>query len=231
MPITVGKYDTEDIAEKENFKKVLKNIQAKTGIVIPSNFEVELHEAQNSKGETPFERAVNYFNMMNARKLLVPDLMGFSGKEISGGSYALGQEHFSIYYKVIELDRKYLANLYTSNIVAPLLLWNYGSRYKGEFKYLAIDEEKKNKYAELWLEAIKTGRIPPTDEQTNHFLKNIEYPEVSEEEFQERKVKEEEDKQREIEQREREKEEREKQVPVQQPQKEQLPEEKKMSKE
>jgi len=187
-PPVVGKYDRKDKNIVDKFKKVLKNLQVQTGITIPLEYEIKLLEA-NSKGESVFERAINYYNMMIARKLLIPDLMGFSGKEISGGSYALGKEHFDIFYKIIELDRKYVEMLLTRHIIQPLIFWNFGNKYTGKFIFQKVDSEREEKHAELWIKAVQTGMVDTDIEQWNHFFKTIGYPEQKEKEKEEQPIK------------------------------------------
>lgn len=185
MPTAVGKMSPEaGSGDKDRFKKVLENIQAKTSIVIPKEFEVEFLESTRG-GEKSFETAIDKYNMMIARKMLIPDLMGMSGSETAGGSYALGKEQFTIFYTTIEYERNNMKRMINRDIIAPLVLWNFGSSVKAEFRWKPIDADKKNNAMKLWIEALKTGKLPVTKNHINWFLGLNEIPEISDEEYDE----------------------------------------------
>jgi SPP1 gp7 family putative phage head morphogenesis protein len=177
MPTAVGKMPkAAGVADKDRFKQILKNIQAKTSITIPDDFTVELLEV--SKGAGEYERAINKYDNMIARRMLIPDLMGFSGERTGGGSYSLGQEQFNIFYTIINYIREDLSRMINKEIIYPLVALNFGPQYQAEFVWTPIDDKKKESDMTLWLEAVKTGKIPVDEVQANWFLKQIGAPEV-----------------------------------------------------
>ncbi len=192
-PTVVGTYGPNMIQHKEDLKKVLKNIQAKSSITIPEGVLLDLLEKTGS-GETDFERAIQFFNMSIARKMLIPDLLGFGGKETQGGSYSLGQEHFGIFYAVIEQIKKEIENMWNRYVIQPLTTWNFGNDIKAKFKFSKVDEEKKIAAMTVWLEAVKTGEVPVTNTHINWMLSQLDMPEIEESEFEEMEAKAEEEK-------------------------------------
>jgi len=162
-------------ADKNVFIKMLKNIQSKTALTIPEGFEIELLQVAASR-TTEYESAINRYDTMIARSVLVPDLIGISGSQTSGGSYALGKEQFNIFYTVIAYIRNDIERLINKEIIAPLILWNYGSKTEAKFKFNAIDEERKKSDLTLWLESVKTGKIPVYGDHINWLLEQVNAP-------------------------------------------------------
>jgi len=182
MPTAIGKMPrSAGEGEKNLFKQILKNIQSKTSITTPDDFTVEFLEAANSTGE--YEQALNKYDLMIARKMLIPDLLGFSGAQTGGGSYALGKQQFNIFYTAIEFLRTDLQRLVNRDLIQPLALWNYGSGLEAEFKFKKVDEERRANDMELWLKAVQTGKVPVTPQHVNWFLDLVNAPEITDEEF------------------------------------------------
>jgi len=170
-------------AEKNMLLRMLDNMQAKTAFIIPEDFKLEM--MQVTKGTSDFEAAINKYDSMIARKMLLPDLLGFSGHQTGGGSYALGKEQFALFYATIEYVRQDIQNLVNREIINPLVMWNFGTGINAKFKFRKVDDEKKSEYVQTWLEALRTGQIPTTKTQINWFLQSINAPEITEEEFAE----------------------------------------------
>lgn len=176
MPTHVGKMPrSAGEAEKETFKKIIKNIQSKSGVTIPNDFTLELLEVAGS-GASEYEKAINKYDTMIARSCLVPDLIGLSGSETAGGSYALGKEQFNIFYNTIAYLRNDIQRLINKEIITPLVVWNFGSKHEAKFKFNIIDEERKRADLTMWLEAVKSGNIQVTPEQVEWFCDQVNAP-------------------------------------------------------
>ena len=185
MPTVVGTYPKNLKGEKDRLKKVLKNIQAKTGIVVPEGVVLDLLEkSSGSSGQSEYESALDKYNTLIARKMLVPDLMGFSGSETGGGSYSLGKEQFNMFYNNIKHEERNLLRIINRDIVNPLVLWNFGSGYKAEFIPSQVDDAKRSEDIKNWLEGVKTNKVPVNFESINWFLKSVNAPEIDEAEFE-----------------------------------------------
>jgi len=180
-PTAVGKIPrSAGSKEREDFIKVMKNLQSKTAITIPADFELMLLQSTNSAGE--FESAIDKYNTIIARKLLIPDLMGFSGGKTAGGSFALGKEQFDIFYTMRNYDRQSIEKIVNKDLIKPLLEWNY-IKEEAEFSFSPVDDDQKESMLKLWLESVKTGKIPVNLDTTNWFLRNVDAPEIEEGEW------------------------------------------------
>ena len=175
-PTPVAKYplNTPDQAITD-LHDVIKQFQAKTAITVPKEVEIEFIEAK-SNGEA-YIKGIDIMNMMIGRSLMVPDLLGISGSEVSGGSHALGQEHIGLYFKHLERKRKILENLINYHIIKPLVITNYGFQDKmPEFKFKQIQEDNMVEKLKLWLESAKLKNYEVTDEEINYFRSQINFP-------------------------------------------------------
>lgn len=176
-PKPVGKYplaSKDGIATK--LSQILKSFQAKTSIVIPKEVEVEWLEAKTN-GEA-FLKAINLWNMLIGRALLIPDLMGFTGGETKGGSFSLGKEQINIHFKHIARKRKALEDAINKQILSAIILWNWGDIEKPpKFEFKPLQDELALDYARLFLEAVKGKVYKANDEEINHFRKAIHFPE------------------------------------------------------
>jgi SPP1 gp7 family putative phage head morphogenesis protein len=178
MPLTVGTMpEKAGLEERNQLLNVLNNMQAKTAIVIPNDVLIDLKSVA-SGGSAEYEKAIDKYNLMISRKFLLPDLLGFSGAQISGGSYALGEQQFNIFYNTVEYIRMDLCRLINRDIINPLVEWNYGKNEYAEFKFKPIDKERQKNNMLLWLDAVKSGKIPITNEHINWFLNRVEAPEI-----------------------------------------------------
>ena len=162
--------------ERANLKTALKTMQASTGILIPDGVDMEL--VFPSAGNTGFEAAIDKYNMMIARSMLIPDLIGVGGKEISGGSYALGEKHFDIFFMTISRYRNDLELVINRKIIQPLCRWNFGLEPEEcpRWGLNPLEDSNKQEYIKLWTEAIKGKIWKASDEEIDHFREQVKFP-------------------------------------------------------
>ncbi len=176
-PTPVAKYDKN--APPEAITKIfnaMKTFQAKTALAIPKDIELEFLEA-TSKGEA-YEKAINMFNMFIGRALFIPDLLGFSGGQTSGGSLALGKEQMQFFVKHIQRRRKALEDLINNEIVWTIVFHNWGfvDNYP-RFKLAPVNETEAVEFAKIWLEAVKGRVYKPSEMEINYFRSLLKFPE------------------------------------------------------
>ncbi len=165
--------------DKNDLMDTLKNLQAKTGIRVPEGVDLKLLFPPS--GNTDFERAIDKHNMMISRSMLIPDLIGIGGKAVSGGSFALGEKHFEMFFMTIEKDKKGLERAINRQIIQPLCLWNFGLKEEyPEWKLNEIADKDKKDLLALWVDAVKGKLWKPTDEEINHFRRKVKFPESDE---------------------------------------------------
>lgn len=176
-PIPYAKYDSNVPQSKVNeIFNIIKRFQTKTAIAFPKSFEVDFLQS-TSNGEA-YIKGINLFNMIIGRSLLMPDLIGLSGSETSGGSFSLGKEQIEMFFKHIRRRRNALERLVNRHIVQPLVVWNYGNiEHFPKFKLNPISEQDSMEYAKAFVEAMKGSLYKPNDEEINHFRKLIKFPE------------------------------------------------------
>lgn len=184
-PVPVGRYDKN--APQTAIDKIfesLKKFQTKTALVIPKEIELEFLEAKNT-GEA-YTKAIHLFNMFIGRSLFIPDLLGFTGSETSGGSLALGEKQLNLFFMHINRRRANLENTINRELVRTLIIYNYGFlKNPPKFKFKPLDDMKAVDLAKTWLEAIKGKSYKPNEEEVNHFRKLVKFPEGDVEFFQE----------------------------------------------
>jgi len=182
MPTTIGKYDpnTTNTDLVTRFTTVLKDIQQKTTITIPEGFDVSFLEAMR-RGPADYKEAISTYNLMIARSLLVPDLLGFS-KEAEGGSYSLGQKHFDIFMISVERVRRQIELLIKQELIKYIIQLNFGEQEKyPDFKFKPLTERNKEELAKVWLDAAKFGVLQPTPKELSYFREVTGFPEPKEE--------------------------------------------------
>jgi SPP1 gp7 family putative phage head morphogenesis protein len=176
-PIPVGRYDKN--APKESIDKlfeIFKKFQTKTAIVIPKEIEAEFLEAKNS-GDA-YIKAIHLFNMFIGRALFIPDLLGFTGGETSGGSLALGEKQMNLFFLHVLKRRTFLENIVNKELVWPQIAYNYGFvKNYPKFRLKPLDDNAAVDLAKVWLEAVKGKAYKPTEEEINHFRKLVKFPE------------------------------------------------------
>lgn len=158
-PMAVGKYDKNLTPQEQidQFVNVLNNLQAKTSIVLPADLELSFVEA--TKGGEGFERAIDKYNMLIARKMLVPDLMGLGGSETGGGSYALGGIQHKIFLQTLERPRRAVQRAINRNLIAPLLKMNFPEGVEAEFSWKPMSEDYAMEKVKLVMEAFSKGGL------------------------------------------------------------------------
>ncbi len=187
-PTPVAKYDRSigTTTEIQALHNTIKKLQTSSALTIPKDIDISFLEASGNGGQT-YVDGINMFNMFIGRALFVPDLLGFQGGEISGGSYALGEHQMGVFFKHIMRRRRTIENLINEHLIKPMVIWNHGFVDNfPKFKLNPIEEKKAVENAKLWLEAVKGKALPaPTLEEINQFKRIVDFPETSEEEWEE----------------------------------------------
>lgn len=168
MPVVKGTYDdTIGKEEQEKLQTVLNNIQTKTSMVLPKDIEVELLEATRG-GNAGYDLAIDKYNLMIARSLLMPDLMGFSGHQTSGGSYSLGQSQYQLFLMILEKTREQLEICINRQIIKPLVEYNFGKLgFYPEFKFKQMSNTQKIEALKVWTEFVSKSGYKPSEEEIN----------------------------------------------------------------
>ena len=178
-PFPVGKVSGEFGTTKVNeLISILDSIQQKVSLVIPKEADLELLKVGNSSGE--YDMAIERYNQMIARALLIPDLVGF-GQTIKGGSYSLGEKHFDAFLRICEFEQIQLQELVSDNAIKQLIDINFGKQeHYPKFKFLPFSDERLKEYAEIFISAVERGKMPVGEEDWNHMRSIFGYPDIPE---------------------------------------------------
>lgn len=175
-PTPIAKYEPNSPQNVvDNIHNAIKRFQAKTAMTIPKSFEVDFLET-SSNGEA-YHKAINIFNMFIGRSLFIPDLLGLSGSETAGGSFALGQEQFDLIYRHIDRRKKTLERIINHELVRPIVFYNHGiiDNYP-KFRFKPIKDENINEFIKLWIESQKGKIYKASDEEVNYFRELVGFP-------------------------------------------------------
>ena len=175
-PTPVARYDKS--APKDSVTAIhnaIQKLQVKSALTIPKDIEMDFVEAK-SNGEA-YEKAINLFNTFIGRSLMVPDLLGFSGSETSGGSFSLGENQMNVFFRHIERRRKTLERIVDQHIIKPIVVFNHGIQEKyPKFKFKPLKDEDAKEFAKVWIEAVKGKFYKPSDEEINKFREFVKMP-------------------------------------------------------
>lgn len=178
-PLVIAKVPTTQKKDRAAVDRALNNMSARTTLRLPTGVEVEVIFPPSA--QTAFEIALNKFNQMIARSMLIPDLLGMSGKETTGGSHALGQKQFEMFFLTIGSSRKDLERVINHKIIIPLAVANHGiTRNFPVWRLNPVSETDKVEYLKLWVDATKGKIYKPTDDEINHFRTQTKFPESNE---------------------------------------------------
>lgn len=174
----IGRYKPSmSTAEISRLHATLRSIQDNTTLTLPEEAQVEFLQAAKDSSDT-YNKLLHMCNMWIARSLLIPDLLGVSGDQVSGGSLALGKEHFKIFLSTIANDRLVLQKRITSKIVRPLVKVNFGD-VPCEFQFKPIESGEEKEYLRLWVDAVNGRLFKPTEAEINHLRRKTGFPEGS----------------------------------------------------
>lgn len=177
-PTVLGKYKPSYTASDiQKFFEVLKSLQNNSTAVLPEEVLVDFIQPARDSTDA-YCRAIDKYNMQIARAILVPDLLGLGGGETSGGSFALGKEHFKVFMGTIKKDRISMERKITQRLVAPLANVNFGPEAAAnvKFEFVPFSDDIVVEYAKTWADLVKSKLFEPSDEEINHFRAIVGFP-------------------------------------------------------
>lgn len=174
-PTIIGEYpDDFDSNKVTRLQTILKTIQNSTVAVMPEGTKIDFKMPQRDSSDI-YENGITLLNTMIARALLMPDLLGISGDQTKGGSYALGQTQFKMFLSLIRKEQEALARKFTLNVLRPLVLANWGD-YQCSFAFKDFSEGDINEAARIWVEATRANIWTPNEEEVNHLREVLKFP-------------------------------------------------------
>jgi len=155
--------------------KIMESFRIRTVAAIPDDTEIEFLSASGASDE--YDKAIERFNQMIGRGLLVPDLLGF-GQTTKAGSFSLGQTQFKIFVSALDYIRGQLEDMMNEQVVKPLVDMNFGVQETYPlFSFNPFEDEKLKEMMEVFLLAIDKG-MPVGEEDWNQLRRNIGFGEI-----------------------------------------------------
>jgi SPP1 gp7 family putative phage head morphogenesis protein len=189
-PIPEVIYDKKKVSAVEltALKNLMKNFQDAMFFINPGEwnneakkfigkFEFIIHEAKSGRPTDQFEKAIEQIDTQIARKLLIPDKMGFTSSD--GGSYALGKTQFNILVNIIEDLQHKLENL-VNPLIKQLVDYNYPN--VSEYPTFRFEQISKMVEHEMLTALIANGIIDPAEKWIRKYTG---IPELSKKEIEE----------------------------------------------
>lgn len=170
QPTIQGKVkDTLSPEQKTTLEGILDSIQTKSSVIVPPWLELALLET--TKGTVSYESAVDKHNMMIARSILVPDLVGQTGNA-GQGSFALGKKHFDVFLWILNKIGKDLEEVILyDQVITPMITLNFGKREKCPYvRFSPIDEEAGESKAKIIEMGVTAGFIDPNEDWVRAYL-------------------------------------------------------------
>lgn len=190
MPIPEIIYNqaTTKASEKSDLNLILKNFQENMYFLTPGawnteakeligKFKIVLHEVRNGSATDQYENAIDQIDKQIARKLLLPDKLGFS--ESGSGSYNLGETQYKIFVTIIEDLQQKLENL-IDRFIIKIVDFNYSNiKDYPTWKFKKLSEGIKHEMLSI---LIDKGVI---DKREKWIRKYVSIPEIDEKEQEE----------------------------------------------
>ncbi|MED0680576.1 DUF935 family protein [Aneurinibacillus thermoaerophilus] len=154
------------ISQLEWANRLLRNIQNGTGFVFRSGGPGEETKADaitngGSGVGDAFEKAVQYFNKMILRGMLVPSLVFDEGQK--SGSYALGQSHFGVFNLGVTGIYNGVTEALIEQLIRPLIEYNFGPQKDyGRFVENQIESEDMKLLYDGFTALTNAGYMDPT---------------------------------------------------------------------
>lgn len=175
-PIGIAKHPESYSAEQvEQLHKILKSMRTNAYLTVDEAVQIDFLEAGKDSSDI-FLKGIDNYNLQISRSLLMPDLLGISGSQTSGGSFALGKEQFKLFLNVLKTARIALEAKITTKLVRPLTKLNFGD-IPVWFQFNPWSLEDVKEYLKLWLQATGQDLYVPSDEEINYFRSTIGFPE------------------------------------------------------
>jgi SPP1 gp7 family putative phage head morphogenesis protein len=178
MPLMVGTYPTNSVSEdRDAFELALKNIQAKSSILMQDGFKLEERATVQGTIGDAFDKAIDKHNLMIARGILTPDLVGLSGAQNSSGGLggSTAESQIKLFLEITRKINKELTSLINRRIIKPLNIVNFGNGAEAEIKFRDITKDKEYEAAKLFLDYMQKGG-KSSDEQALWFMDIIGAP-------------------------------------------------------
>lgn len=177
-PLLKGTHpDSISSDDRERFLRMMKNVMTKTAFTMPNGFDITTIGGGGSISGA-FDSAIDKHNLMIARAILIPDLLGFSGKQSESGGLGgnMGGMQYGAFVAMCKRINRELVALINRRIIKPFTKYNFGEKADAELKFRHQTKEEEIKTAKVFFEFIKTGKYSPTKNQLEWVMNILDAP-------------------------------------------------------
>jgi len=165
-----------DDDQRYDLEQFLKNLQTRSGIILPEAIVLQLLQPPQRAGEA-FMPALDYYDQLIRVAIMMPGLMGLSGEQQTG-SFARAVKEFDAFLWILNQLRRDIETVINEQLVKPLLDFNYDIEHGMYplFKFKEVTEEARQRQFELFLMGLSAGALTkgPEDEGKLRDLINFE---------------------------------------------------------
>lgn len=175
-PIAVATYEgLLDISQRDSIEQFLKNLQSRSGILIPKNVTLDFKAPPPRAGEA-FIPVIRQLDDQLRIAVLMPGLMGLSGEQ-QVGSLARAVKEFDVFLWILGQLRTDLELVVNEQIVKPLVDLNFEVEHGQypKFKFNAVTEEARQRSFELFLTGLGAGGLQLGPEDQNKLRELIDF--------------------------------------------------------
>jgi len=168
-PLLVAYY-TGQLSTDENsdLKNILTYLLKGTSFKLPDGkIRIDKLDFQAPQG---YEQALDRFDKMITRGLLMPDQLGFTNT--SSGTYNAALTQFDMFYLVLKKLLNDVANDMECQVIKPLVNVNFRADRYPKLKFTSIQSEELDKLAGVYTQLTTAGYMSPSNKEDLNFVRN-----------------------------------------------------------
>ncbi len=144
--------------------RILSNLNAKSALAFLQGTDVKALTNHTGEVGKNFLDAVQYYNKMIYRGLLVPPLVMDEGTNT--GSYAMGKAHFDVYQSTVNNLRQNITEVLLEQLVRRLIEINFGPQDDyGSFADVEQSPDDLQIFSDIFDKMVNRGLFEPEDRE------------------------------------------------------------------
>jgi SPP1 gp7 family putative phage head morphogenesis protein len=160
--------------EYNQMVSVLNSIQTQSGILLPSNMELDVTLPSTTD---QYEKAISLHDLQIAKSLLVPNLLGITPQaNSSGGGFAQANTQLEAFLWTLDADATRLEEAMNEQVFNPLNKLNFADGNGPLLKFKPVSETKKLEIIRVWKELVTAGAVEASDTDEHYVRELMEFP-------------------------------------------------------
>jgi phage gp29-like protein len=167
-PLLIGYYTgTLSKDESDDLKSILTYILKGTSFKLPDGkIRIDKIDFNAPQG---YEQALDRFDKMITRGLLMPDQLGFTNT--TSGTYNLGLSQFDMFYMVLQKFMEDAMQDVDSQVIKPLVNMNYKTDKYPKLKLTGLNNDELDKLAGVYTQLTTAGYMSPQNKADFDFVR------------------------------------------------------------